>query len=136
MLDDAGLSRLVVIGRDQQRAISAGVLRVLRQLDGLPGVVGAGSGYDRNAAVGRGDDDLDYAPMLRVGHRRRLATRPARAQAVDAGLDLPLDVLGERALIHHPVAKRGDEGGEDSLQHGLAPPLRVEGSGFRNNTLF
>ena len=87
------LRRLVVIGRDHERAIGAGLLGVAGQLDGLGGRVRSGAGDHRHAAGSRLDAELDDLLVLVMGERRRFARRPARHEPVRALVDLPLDQL-------------------------------------------
>ena len=47
--DQPGLGGFVVVGGHQQQGVGAVGLRLLRQLDGIGGVVGAGAGHNRHA---------------------------------------------------------------------------------------
>ena len=64
--DEAGLRRLVVVRRDGEHGVGAGLLRVAHRLDALGGVVAAGAGDD-DAAVADGLDDGAEQLVLLVG---------------------------------------------------------------------
>jgi hypothetical protein len=81
---DALLRRLVVVGREQERAVGAGVLRVARQLDRLAGRVRAGAGQDRDATLRGLDDDLDDAAVLEMGEGRGLTGGSEGAESPEA----------------------------------------------------
>src|SRR5205823_1773392 len=71
--EDAPAVRLVVVRRDGQDGVHAELDGPLRQVDGVPGVVGTGSGDDYAIVAQLARDQLDDAEVLLVGHRGRLA---------------------------------------------------------------
>ena len=88
---EAVLGRLVVVGRDHQDRVGAGLPGVAGEADRLGGRVGAGAGDHRQAAGGGLDHQLDHALVLGMGERRRLAGGADRHQAVSALLDVPFN---------------------------------------------
>jgi hypothetical protein len=117
MRDDAFLRRLVVVGRDQQRAVGAHAPGMARQLDRFARVVRARSGEYLDAPPRGLDGDLHHAHVLRVGESRGLARRAAGSHAVDARRHLELDELAQRRLVELAVAKWRHQRREDSLEH-------------------
>ena len=109
---EAFLGRLVVIGRDHQHGVGAGLLGVAGQLDRLGGGVGAGAGDHRHAAGAASMQSSTTALVLVMGERRRFAGGADRHQAVRAGADLALDELAEGLLIDRAVVERRDQRGE------------------------
>ena len=82
--EDAAAVRLVVVGRDGQDRVHAGLDGLLGQVDRVAGVVGARAA-DHDALVPElADDQRDQPEVLLVGHRRRFARRPGHDQPVGA----------------------------------------------------
>ena len=70
MLDEPARRGLVVIGRDGDEAVRAELVRLLGEMDGVRGAVGAASGeYGRPAADGV-DRDAEQLKLLCVGKGR------------------------------------------------------------------
>jgi hypothetical protein len=59
MLKDTFLGRFVVVGADQQEAIGAHVLGLVREMDGFGRVVGTCAGDNRNTLVDLVETNLD-----------------------------------------------------------------------------
>ena len=78
------LRRLVVIGRDDQHGVRAGLLGVTGQIDRLGGVVRARAGDHRHAAARLVDADVDDATVLFMRQRRAFARRADGHQAMRA----------------------------------------------------
>src|SRR3546814_15431612 len=76
------LRRLVVVRRDEQRGIGAGILAELRQLDRLRRRVRSGAGDDRPALFRQIDDaTYDFGVFVDV-ERRRFTGRTDRYEAL------------------------------------------------------
>src|SRR3977135_2229142 len=99
MLVQPFLRRLVVIRRDREESIGAGLGELARQHDDFLGVVAAGPGEDWHLAAGLLGEDLDDAPALGRGQRRVLAGRAARRQEVDAAVDLAAAHAPNRGFV-------------------------------------
>ena len=112
VVDHALLGRLVVIGRDHQHGVGAGLLAVPRKRDRLRRRVGAGAGDHRHPAAGLIDAPLHHLVMLRMRQRRAFAGGPTGNEAVGALGDLPLDEVAERLFVELAVAKRRHQSGE------------------------
>ena len=109
---EAVLRRLVVIGRDHEHRIGAGLLGVLGEIDRLLGRIGAGAGHDRDAAARLIDAPFHDFLVLVMGQRRAFARGADRDEPVGALGDLPIDQVAERFLVDRTVLERGDERGE------------------------
>ena len=103
MLVKSFLRRLVVIGRDHQHRIGAGLLGVLGEFDRLVRVVGAGARDDRHASARLVDADVDDAAVLGVAQGRALAGGADRHEPVRTRTDLPIDQRAERRLVEFAV---------------------------------
>ncbi|OWK20457.1 hypothetical protein AJ88_28990 [Mesorhizobium amorphae CCBAU 01583] len=79
----------------------------MHQPDGLFGVVGAGTGDDRNAPVGDFDADLDDLAMLVMRQRRRLAGGADGNQPGCAFGELPFDERAKGFLVETPALFNG-----------------------------
>src|SRR5437899_1012989 len=99
MLVQPFLRRLVVIRRDREESIGAGLGELARQLDDFLSVIATGPGEDWHLAAGFLGEDLDDAPALGRGQRRILAGRAARRQEVDAAVDLAAAHAPNRCLV-------------------------------------
>ena len=103
-------SRLIVIGRDDERGIGAALGRPAREPQGFFGAVRAGARHDLDAPGRRLDHGRDHALVLRVRKRGTLARRAHRADAGRTGGNLELDVPLQGLDIDLHVAKRGNNG--------------------------
>ena len=92
---DAVLVGAVVIRRDVERGVGAGIARAPSQLDRVGGVVRPAAGDHRDLARGDLDRNLDQPAMLGVGQGRPLARGAARDQPVAPFGDLPGDEISE-----------------------------------------
>ena len=104
VLVQAFLRRLVVVRRDQQAGIRAGILRELRQLDRFARRVRAGAGDDRDALGGALHHSAHDVDVLFDAQRRRFAGRADRDDAVGAVVDVELDQAIERPSSTAPSA--------------------------------
>ena len=126
VLVHAFLGRLVVIGRHHQHGIRACLLRVLGELDGLLGRIGASTRDDRRAALGLVDAPFDDALVLVMAQGGAFAGRADGHQAVGAFGDLPAYQATEGGLVERAVPEWRDQGGERPPElclgcHGLPP---------------
>jgi hypothetical protein len=69
------LRRLVVVGRDRQKAIAPDALEIANELGHLVGVVAAGPSQHRHLVIDLFDNQLDDAALFGAAERRRLAGR-------------------------------------------------------------
>ncbi len=118
VLDDSSRRRLVVVRRHDQEPVDAELVRPLRQVDGVAGVVGAGARDDRRAVA----DGLDRGGVepeaLVVRQRRRLACRPGDDEAVGTVLHEERHELAELLDADRAVGvERRDAGGQDFAEH-------------------
>ena len=107
VLDDRPLRRLVVVRRHDEDAVHAERRRLLREMDGMRGVVRAGAGDDGRAladglARGREEEEL-----LLVAQRRRLAGRAADDDAVRAIVDEIRREVAEAVDVDRAVRLNG-----------------------------
>src|SRR5581483_12304646 len=93
VLEQTRLRRLGVVGRHDEQSDRAGLLRALRQLDGVRGVVRADTRDDMGPVADRLDDYAQQPVLLLVARRRRLPRRTGDDEAVVALVD---EVGGER----------------------------------------
>ena len=106
------LGRLVVIGRDHQDGIGAGLLGVLGEFDRLPGRIGAGAGHDRNPAARLIDAPLHHLFVLVMGQCRAFAGGAHRDKPAGALGDLPVHEIAKRFFVDGTVLERGDKRGK------------------------
>ena len=84
----------VVVRRDEEQAVGAGVGRSLCQVEGLAGVVRSRARDDGHVVVReRLDGRLDHLDVFVVRHRRALAGGADGDHPVDTALDQSLGVL-------------------------------------------
>ena len=118
---DAFLGRLVVVGRDQQRAFGARLLRRPGEVHGLAGGVGAGPGNDGDPAPCRTHHRVDDRVVLGVVQGGRLSGGAARDQRVGALLDLELHQRLQGGVVHPPVLEGRHHGRHRSRKHFVTP---------------
>ncbi len=109
MPEKSFLARLVVIGRDEERAIRADFLRFLRVRDRVAGRVGAGAGDHLAAPARHLHREFDYVVALSAAQGRRFAGRPDRHDAGDSTGDLRFDQTLESFDVDFVIFERGDE---------------------------
>ena len=102
MLEQALLRRLVVIRRDLQRAVRAGFLRVLREIDRFLGGIRARAREDLDSARGEFHRQRDDLHVLLVIDRGRFAGGADGHDAVHSALDLHFDKAFERGPSNWP----------------------------------
>ncbi len=117
MLEQPFLSRLVVIGADDQCRIGACRLGLSRQPDRVLSGICPGTGDDRHPALCHFDTQLDHPLMFVLTEGGRFSGRTARHQAVGALSNLPSHQLLKSPLIHVSVAEWRDQRDERSLEH-------------------
>ena len=99
----AGRVGLVVVGRDDQRGVGAGLGGHLGQLARVAGVVGAGAADQQHLVADLGPDRAQQLDRLLVGQGRALAGRAGDHEAMRAVLE---QVGGEAArgvVVDRPV---------------------------------
>ena len=101
--DETLLGGLVVVGRDQKQAVRAERLRLLRHHDRVGGVVGAGSGDDRDPAGGLLHAEADRLKVLVVVERRRLTGRSDRDDRICMICNLKLNEISESLIVDASV---------------------------------
>ena len=124
------LRRLVVVRVHHERAVRAGPLGVLGEVDGFGGGVGARAGEDLHPLARGLDHELDHTLVLVVRQGRRLAGGAARHDPVGAVGHLELDQLAQLCLVHLAVAERRDERDERT---GEGRPHRVVSPATRSS---
>jgi hypothetical protein len=85
--DDASLRRLVVVRRDNEDAVGAELVRVLREAHGVPCRVGPGGRHDGRPLAHGLDRCADQVVALAVRERRALARRADDDEPVGAVVD-------------------------------------------------
>src|SRR5262245_48558529 len=90
---------LVVIGRDDQRAVGAEGPGSLRPLDRRRGAVRSGAGQYRHSSRRRLDSGSDDAIPFGRREGRGLTGRSARYEPGDTPIDLPLDERPQGELV-------------------------------------
>ena len=124
--EDAGEGGLVVVGRDDQRAVGAGLGGGLGQLDRVAGVVGAGAADHRRLVADLVDYRRQQRDVLLVVEGRRLAGRAGDDDAVRAVLDQVGGELPRRRLVDRPARL---EGGRHRRQDSADLAHRWQGTG-------
>ena len=115
--DDPLLGGLVVVGREQERAVGAGLPGVARQLDGLVGVVGAGPATTgtRPAAAATTSSITRLCSAW-----ESVADSPVEPQGTSPSIPASicrLSTSASRAARPLAVAEGRDEGGQNSFEH-------------------
>ena len=121
MAVEALLRRLIVIGRDDEKAVGAGAFRETRQFDRFLRIVRTRPGDDGNAALGLADTGRDHFTMLLMRKRGTLPGRADRHKPMRAVDDLPIRQGAESRLVETAVLKRRDKRGEGTLESRLIP---------------
>src|SRR3974390_494707 len=112
VLVQALLRGLVVVGRDDQDGIRTRIFRVLGEVDGLAGRVGARPPDHGDALLGLVDAPFDHALVLVMAQGWAFARGPHWHEPVRAFGDLPVDQGTERRLVHAAVLERRHAGSE------------------------
>ena len=116
--DDSACGRLVVIGRHDEEAVDAELVRAGREVYGVVGRVRARTGHDRRAVADLVERSLVQPEALVVRERRRLARRPRHDEAVRAVRDEMRRERPERPVVDRAVAlERRDDRGQDLAEH-------------------
>ena len=111
------LGRLVVIGRDQQRAVGTCLLGELGQLHRLAGGVRPGARQYRDFVLAHLHRDGNHLMMFLVGQGGRLAGGAAGHDPLGAVFNMKLQQIAKRLLIHLAVLERGDNRHQGSFKH-------------------
>ncbi len=115
---DRALRRLVVVRRHDEHRVDPGLVRQLRQMDGMAGVVRAGAGDDGRAVSDRLDGRREQLELLLVGERRALARRPCHDDPVGAVVDEMHRELAELRHVDRAVrVERRQDRGQNLTQH-------------------
>ena len=108
--DKTGLGGLVIIGGHQQKAVRAGLLRVVGEVKGSGGVVAAGAGNDLDAVVHVLHAVVHAGNVLPDGLGGGLAGGSTDADGVRSGSDLHIQKLTKLIEINALLVKGGDDG--------------------------
>src|SRR5574340_1464437 len=119
------------MGRNRQRPVRAGRLRMFVQGNGFLGAVGAGPRHDRNATPDNFDGEGDHPFVLRMGQGGGLAGGSAGNNPVGTAADLPFYEITERSLVQLSVLKRRHNSDQGSCKHGRLHQEDSENSALR-----
>ena len=129
VLEEPGLVGLVVVGRDHQRGVGAGVSHAPHLLHGLGGGVAARPGDDRHPPLGLLHHQADGLHPLHRGHGHRLPGGPHRHQARGATGELLPHQGAVRPVVERSVPEGSGERGQRTLElHHRAGPYRRDDS--------
>ena len=118
--DQTALGGLVVVRGDRQNGVCTRSRSLTGQLDGSRGVVGAGTGNNRNAACNVRAAEVDDLCMLLEGHGRGLAGGTDNDDCIGTMLDLMIDDLLEFVIVYIAGSgKRGDDGNSGTGKYRL-----------------
>jgi hypothetical protein len=112
------LRRLVVIGRDHEDGVRAGLFSVERERDRFGRVVRAGARDDRNPPARFVDADVDRAAVFVVGQRRAFAGRADRHQPMRSRCNLPVDQRAVGLLVEFAAFEGRDQRRHRSMKLG------------------
>ena len=112
------LCRAVVVGRYDKCRIGSGGLCGSRHTDACGGAVCAGAGDNRYAMIGNFDGHAHQSFPLHSDQGRRFSRRATRDQPLGAFGYLPLDEIGECALVD-PFSVNG-------VTSAVIDPLNIE----------
>ena len=104
------LARPVVVRRDVQQRVGAGILGRLRQRERFARGIAAGAGDHRHATARGFDGRRDDGDVLFDVERRGLTGRADRDDPVHAAFDLPVNQLGQGVEVDPPRLERRNEG--------------------------
>ncbi len=110
----------VVITGHMQGGIGPNPLSMEGVFDRFDRVVGAGPGDHRNAPRHLLDHQLHYPAVFVVSQGRTLACGPDRHYAMGTLLDMPLHQTQQRLFIQLALSKRGNQGNDWTLKHGIS----------------
>ena len=110
---------LIIVGCDDEHGVGADGAAVFREVDGVGGVVGAGTGDDGDAAGGMLYGEADGLAMLFVGKCGALTGGAGDDEGLDTLGDLPVDEAGEGGIVDAGLGQWGDEGGGDAAKDGM-----------------
>ena len=114
VLDDPACRGLVVVGRDDEEAVDADVVRLARQMDGVRRRIRSRACDQGGTAVERVHRDAEELEPFVVGQRRALPRRPGHDEAVGAVLHEVLGELAEPLVVDRSVRLEGrDDRGQD-----------------------
>ena len=126
VLDQAGLRGFVVIRRDLQQRVGADAFGVLRELQRIRGVVGAGARDDRNSAGNLLDAEADALFVFGIVERSGFAGRTADRDAVGAAGDLEFDQFRKLGVIDRIIImKRSHDSNAGSGKYWLFHVLQT-----------
>ena len=117
MTEEPFLRGLVVIGRHEQRAVTAELLRLDRERDGFGRGIRARATDDLAASRRGFDREFDDAVVFRVVERGGFAGRPDRDDPGDAAGDLAFDQAGKGRFIDPVIFKGRDERRVGACKH-------------------
>ena len=118
MRDDPAWRRLVVVRRHDEDAVGAGLVRLLRQVDGVRGRVRPRAGDDRRPVADRRDRRPQELEPLLVGERRRLTGRAGDDDPVGSVLDEEPAELLVAVVVDTTVGVEGrHRRGQDLAEH-------------------
>ena len=118
-LNQTVLGGLIIIGGHQQHGVGAHLARVFGQVDGIGGIVAAGTRDDRNATRHPLYTVANDLFMLVVRQGGGLAGGARHHDGVDALGDLPVDEAAELLVVHAGGGHGGDDGGSSAGKDGV-----------------
>ena len=110
---------LIIVRRDNEHGVAANFAGVLCQGNGIGGVVGAGAGDDRHAALGMPDAEGKHLAVLLVGEGGALAGCAGNYERMDALGNLPVDKTAQRVIIDAGFGQRGNKRGGNAAEDGV-----------------
>ena len=118
VLDNAARRRLRVVRRDDEEAVDADLVSLLREVHRLGGRVRTGAGDHGRPFSDGADGDAEELEPLVLRERRRLARRARDDETIRAVVDEMVRKRCKAVEVHRAVlAERRDDGGQDLAEH-------------------
>ena len=104
------LRGFVVVRSDQQKGVRTQAASVLRQLDGVSGVVATRARDDGDPARSLIDDRFDDLDVFLIRQGAAFTGGAGGDQSVNAVFDLKINQTTKCVKVNFPVLHRGDDG--------------------------